>query len=54
MIVKMKKVTLLVSSKRTNLAVRSLRDLGTMHIKHMRTPHADYITSIERKLLILR
>ena len=53
MIVKMKKVTLLVSAKRSNLAVAELRQLGTMHIKHMRTPQAGYITSIEHKLLRL-
>ncbi len=50
MIVKMKKVTLLVSARRTNLAVQALRRLGLLHIKHMRTPHADYITAIEHKL----
>jgi len=50
MIVKMKKVTLLVSARRTNIAVGALRKLGVMHIKHMRIPHADYITAIEHKL----
>ena len=50
MIVKMKKVTLLVWAKRTNIAVHELRKLGLMHIKHMRTPQADYITSIESKI----
>ena len=50
MIVKMKKVTLLVSQKRTNIAVNELRKLGVLHIKHMRSPHADYITAIEHKL----
>ena len=50
MIVRMKKVTLLVSQKRTNIAVNELRKLGVLHIKHMRSPHADYITATERKL----
>ncbi len=53
MIVKMKKVTLLVSQKHVNNALGHLRGLGLMHIKHMREPSADAITSCEHKLQLL-
>ena len=53
MIVKMKKVTILVSQKHLNNALGHLRGLGLMHIKHMREPSADALTSCEHKLQLL-
>jgi len=50
MIVKMKKVALLISSRHSNVAVRELRKLGLMHIKHTRKPQADAIDSFKRRL----
>ena len=51
MIVKMKKITILVSEKQTNEALRVLRKLGIVHVKHTREPIADHITSLEHKIL---
>ncbi len=53
MIVKMKKITVLICEKDVNLALRNLREIGVVHIKHMRTPHADYITSTEKRLALI-
>ena len=53
MIVKMQKVTILVSERHTEGALSVLRKLGVVHIKHMQKPHADYITSLEHRLLLL-
>jgi len=53
MIVKMKKITLLVSSKRISSAVGNLRGLGLMHIKHMMEPVAEDISIYENKLQLL-
>lgn len=53
MIVKMKKITLLISDKHTNSALGHLRGLGLMHIKHMREPAADAISTCENKLGLL-
>ncbi len=53
MIVKMKKMTLLVSFKDVNSALGRLRDLGFMHIKHMRKPSAHAIDFYEHRLQIL-
>ena len=53
MIVKMKKITLLVSQIHANSALGYLRGLGVMHIKHMREPSADAITSCEHRLRLL-
>jgi len=52
MIVKMKKLTVLVSQKHLNQAVYQLRRIGLVHIKHIQKPHADLITSLEHKLSI--
>ncbi|NQT28217.1 MAG: hypothetical protein HQ570_01310 [Candidatus Omnitrophica bacterium] len=53
MIVKMKKITLLISDKHTNSALGHLRGLGLMHIKHMKEPAADAISTYENKLQLL-
>lgn len=50
MIVKMKKLTLIFSERHHCEALQSLRQLGALHIKHMRRPSADYITSLEHKM----
>ncbi len=50
MIVKMKKITILTTEKSASHAVGELRKLGVVHVKHTQEPHADYITSIQRKL----
>jgi len=50
MIVRMKKITILLSQRYTSVALTSLRKLGLLHIKHMQKPHADYITSLEHKI----
>ncbi len=38
MIVKMKRITLIVSEKHITTALQSLRKLGVVHIRHMRQP----------------
>ena len=53
MIVKMKKITLLISGKHINSALGHLRGLGLMHIKHMREPAADAISTWKNKLGLL-
>lgn len=53
MIVKMKKVTLLVSEKHAGPAVEALRKSGLMHIKHMREPKAHAITSFQHRLAVV-
>ncbi len=53
MIVKMKKITLIVSEKYINSALQSLRQLGVVHIKHMIKPSAHHITSLENKISLV-
>ena len=53
MIVKMKKITLLVSKKYVGSALHELRKLGLMHIEHIQKPTAHYIGEIEHKILDL-
>lgn len=50
MIVKMKKITLILSKKYDCEALQALSKLGVLHIKNMREPSADYIDSLEHKL----
>lgn len=47
MIVKMKKITLLVSSKSRKEALERLRKLGVLHIHHVRDPQSQDIHAIE-------
>jgi len=51
MIVRMRKVTILVSEKDAHGALQALRKLGLIHVKHMHEPTAHRITSIENRLL---
>ncbi len=53
MIVKMKKITLLISNKHINSALGHLRGLGLMHIKHMEEPAADVISTWDNRLQLL-
>jgi len=53
MIVKMKKVTLLVSSERVTQALWELRKLGLFHVEFIQKPQAHYITSTEHRILNL-
>ncbi len=50
MIVKMRKVTILVSKNSLNTALINLRKLGVVHIIHLRKPHADYIDKTRQRL----
>jgi len=50
MIVRMKKITILLSKKHDSAALTDLRKLGLLHIKHMQKPHADYLNSLEHKI----
>lgn len=53
MIVKMKKLSILISQKHLGSALHQLQKLGLVHIKHIQKPHADLITSLEHKLNVL-
>jgi len=53
MIVKMKKITLFISNKHTSSALGHLRGIGLMHIKHMKEPEADAISTWENRLQLL-
>jgi len=50
MIVRMKKVTLLVLESQREEALRKLRGLGVVHVKHIKSPAADEITLIDETL----
>ena len=50
MIVPMKKVTLIVQSKDTDKTLRSLKDLGVVHIEHENPPVADNIKKIKGEI----
>jgi V/A-type H+-transporting ATPase subunit I len=50
MIVRMKKITVMVTEKDANSAVGYLRKLGLMHVEPMQPPHADYIDTLNRRI----
>lgn len=50
MIVRMRKVTILVSKTSVDTALHDLRQLGAVHVSHFRKPHADYIDTIRKRL----
>jgi V/A-type H+/Na+-transporting ATPase subunit I len=50
MIVQMKKVTVLISARDHDAALRTLGDLGVIHIDHVRAPASDELAVIEKKL----
>jgi len=49
----MKKLTILVSEKHIGPALNRLQKIGVVHVKYVQKPHADLITSLERKLGLL-
>lgn len=50
MIVQMKKVTVLISAHDHDAALLTLRDLGLIHIDHVRAPASEELAVIEKKL----
>lgn len=50
MIVKMQKVTLLVTEKTLTDAIGKVRGLGVVHVQHIQQPQAEGITSLEHRL----
>ncbi|MBU1367688.1 MAG: hypothetical protein KJ711_07740, partial [Candidatus Omnitrophica bacterium] len=50
MIVKMQKVTILVSDKHSDDALRKLREFGVVHIEHIQEPHAHGISHLEKEI----
>ena len=50
MIVKMKKVTLLVSKKHQESALNALRKLGVLHIKNLKQPACGELTILEQEI----
>jgi V/A-type H+-transporting ATPase subunit I len=50
MIAKMRKLTILVSKTSVDSALHDLRELGVVHVSHLRKPHADYIDTLRRRL----
>lgn len=50
MIVKMKKITVLISDRDRDEALRQLRDLGVVHIESVKNPASDEISAIETQL----
>lgn len=50
MIVKMKKVTLLMSNKNKNQALKTLRSTGVLHIQNIKIPHAEDISLLQSEL----
>jgi V/A-type H+/Na+-transporting ATPase subunit I len=50
MIVRMKKVTVLVTARERDAALLKLRKLGVIHVEHVRTPSAEELFSLESKL----
>ncbi len=50
MIVRMKKTTIFVSARERDKALLKLRDLGVIHVEHVRTPAADELYALESKL----
>ena len=51
MIVKMRKITLLVEDKHREAALKKLRELGVLHVRNVKNPSSDDITSIETDLV---
>ncbi|MCF7872688.1 MAG: hypothetical protein K9L80_00570 [Candidatus Omnitrophica bacterium] len=50
MIVKMRKVTILASKTSVDSTLHDLRELGLVHIRHLRKPHADYIDTVKKRV----
>ncbi len=50
MIVEMQKITLLVDGKHREEALKGLRDLGVVHVHHVKTPVSENISRIEREI----
>ncbi|MCF7877745.1 MAG: hypothetical protein K9L95_00465 [Candidatus Omnitrophica bacterium] len=50
MIVRMRKLTILVSKTSVDSALHDLRELGVFHVSHLRKPHADYIDTVRKRL----
>ncbi|MCF7873466.1 MAG: hypothetical protein K9L84_01270 [Candidatus Omnitrophica bacterium] len=50
MIVKMSKVTILVSKTSIDSALHDLRELGVVHVSHLKKPHADYIDTVKKRV----
>jgi len=50
MIVKMEKLTILVSRRSQESALKTLRKLGLVHIKHLQQPASKDITALEQRL----
>ena len=50
MIVKMKKLTLLVSARERRIALEELRALGVLHVQHIKSPSSDEIYDLQNQL----
>jgi len=50
MIVKMKKVTLLMGDKNKNQALKSLRSLGLLHVRNIKPPLSEDISSLQTEI----
>ncbi|MBU4444033.1 hypothetical protein KJ656_02980, partial [bacterium] len=50
MIVPMQKVTLFISARHKDAALRQLRKLGVVHIQHLKPPISDDISGLEARL----
>ena len=50
MIVKMKKLTLLVSAREREAALKTLRKLGVLHVKYVKSPSSDEIYNLQNQL----
>jgi V/A-type H+-transporting ATPase subunit I len=46
----MRKLTILVSKTSVDSALHDLRELGVVHVSHLRKPHADYIDTVRKRL----
>ena len=53
MIVKMQKVTILVSNHEQESSLRALRKLGVVHIKHFKPPHSTKLSSLAQDVMSL-
>ncbi len=53
MIVKMREITLLVAQKHVDSALKTLRGLGLLHIKHLRKPLSDTLNVLENEMAVL-
>ncbi len=50
MIVKMRKITVMLSRKETDSALEKLRGLGVVHVSHLRKPYSENIDELSGKL----